>query len=121
MYYIEIPDNISMIDFRSSEAERLAEFKKNYKEMCEVVLDERSYFEDLLPAMCNIVSCICDDEDYEFDCTGILTEDCPAFSLFEKMDNGFRFCDIEKAKKEIKDYLLSKEKYKYLIGLDDER
>jgi hypothetical protein len=121
MYYIEMPENISTIDFRSSEEERLAEFKKNYKEMCNIIVDERSYFEDLLPAMCNIVSCICDDEDYVFDDTGILTEDCPAFSLFEKIDNGFHFYDTEEAKKEIKDYLLLKEKYEYLIGLDDER
>jgi hypothetical protein len=116
MVYIGF-EQLSCVDHNSPMQDRVKLFSDSYKSLIVVDPHEENYFNFVFPSLCNIVSAVCEDEDYVFGSDGVMVEDCFASSFFDGMDESL----VERGWMEFKNYvfdtLLKEERYEFLEEL----
>lgn len=108
---------LSNVDCNYPMQDRVKLFSDSYKSLIVVDPHEENYFNFVFPALCNIVSAVCEDEDYSFGEDGIMIENCFASWFFDGMDESI----VEKEWMDFKNYvfdtLLKEERYEFLDEL----
>lgn len=111
---------LSIIDCDSSIEERCESFKENYLNV--IYMTDDFMIENPLHSIAyvsNIVSSVCDEEDYEYCDEGFLLETCQSIVLSDKLDDLLMEFNISGFKEEIKNFLLKNEKYELLNTIKD--
>jgi hypothetical protein len=106
------------VDHESSLEERIECFKDSYVSILEISESELHSNPFLsLAYLSNIISSICDEEDYIYDEDDYLIETCQSIVLSDKLDDAIMECNHDKFKDIIKEFLLKNEKYELLNAI----
>lgn len=122
----DIFKNIAEVDCQNTLEERITSFKDNYKVMIgkdfkSFNIDSDDFLINVLSFVSNIGSAICEDEEYEFDHEGFLTDDCVAVRFIDDLEEACYYRNKEMFKTRIKNKLLKEEKYEFLQAIQDEK
>lgn len=122
----DIFKNITDVDCQNTLEDRIKSFKESYdiimnKNFKSFDLDSDEFLIEVLSYVSNIGSAICEDEEYEFDHEGFLTDDCVAVRFIDDLEEACYYRNKEMFKTRVKNKLLKEEKYEFLHAIQDEK